>query len=130
MVTLSPMTVATVCHVGDPLQITCTASVEFIKWSVLQANKEIFSPVHINSRDSSVQMSQIVVEPATFTFVRTSVRGTSPLISTLSIDSLNTETTVKCTDVGNPLTSASTIIQIINSSNSKLIIIVRCKYQL
>ena len=31
MVKLSPEMVAPVCHVGDPLLLTCTASVEFIR---------------------------------------------------------------------------------------------------
>ena len=39
MLTLSPMMVAPVCRVGDPLQITCTASVDFIRWSILVVNE-------------------------------------------------------------------------------------------
>ena len=56
MVTLSPMMVAPVCRVGDPLQLTCTASVEFISWSILQPNEqgtieEVTNSVQINARD-------------------------------------------------------------------------------
>ena len=127
MVTLSPMMVAPVYCIGDPLQITCTTSVHFIRWSILQPNEqgmlvEVTSAL-INSRDAN-QISQRVVNFATFTFMRSSAQGASPLISTLSIDSVNiglNETIVKCTDIGNPMTSASTTIQIINDSNSKLI---------
>ena len=55
MVTLSPMMVAPVCRVGDPLQLTCTASVEFISWSILQPNEqgtieEVTNSVQINAR--------------------------------------------------------------------------------
>ena len=56
MVTLPPMTVAPVRRVGDPLQLTCTATVEFISWSVFRISeqgtleKEI-NNVPINSRD-------------------------------------------------------------------------------
>ena len=39
MLILSPMMVAPVCHVGDPLQLTCTASVEFIRWSIVVVNE-------------------------------------------------------------------------------------------
>ena len=125
MVTLSPMTVARVCRVGDQLQITCTASVEFIRWSILQANEQgtlvqATNYVQINSRDSSGQMSQIVLNSATFTFTRTSAQEESPLISTLFIDSVSiglNGTVVRCSDVANSMTSASlTTIQIIDIS--------------
>ena len=53
------------CHVEDPLQltITCTASVEFIRWSVFQVNvqgtlERIINNQAINSRDAS-QMTQV-----------------------------------------------------------------------
>ena len=92
MVTLSPMMVAPAC-LGDPLQLTCTASVQFIKWSILQPNEqgtlvEVINSVQINSRDAN-QMSPRVVNFATFTFMRSSTQGPSPLISTLSIDLVN-----------------------------------------
>ena len=59
-----------------------------------------------------------------FTFVRTSEQGaSSPLITTLSIDSVNIgliETVVHCSDVANPMTSVSnTTIQIIDTSQSE-----------
>ena len=122
MVTLSPVMVAPVCRVGEPLQITCTASVEFIKWNILQANEQgtlvEATSAQINSRDAN-QMSHIVVNSAEFTFTRTSARGDSSLISTLSIDSVSiglNGTVVRCSDVGNPMTSASTTIKIIDIS--------------
>ena len=125
MVTISPVMVAPVCLVGDPLQITCTAPVEFIKWSVFQLHEqELDNPVQINARDISQQMSQREVNSAIFTFMRISAQFASPLISTLSIDSVNirlNETTVKCTDVKNPMSSASTTIQITDSNTSKLV---------
>ena len=56
MLTLSPMMVAPVCRVGDPLQITCTALVEFIRWSFVVVNEhgiEEEITVSRNSRDPS-----------------------------------------------------------------------------
>ena len=130
MLTLSPMMVAPVCRIGAPLQITCTASVEFITWRILQANEqgmfvEAANPVHINSRDAN-QMSQRVVNTATFIFLRTSVQGASPLASTLSIDSVSiglNGTVVSCSEVGGSMTSASTTLHIIdaNATLSKLL---------
>ena len=127
MVTLSPMMVAPVCRVGDPLQLTCTASVEFISWSILQPNEqgtieEVTNSVQINARDTN-QMTERVVNYATFTFVRNSTQGDLPLISVLFVDSVSTGlngTVVHCTDLTNQMTSASTTIQIIDISQSKL----------
>ena len=92
MLTLSPMMVAPVCCIGDPLQLTCTGSVDFIRWSMFQPNEqgtlvEVISAVVINSRDAN-QMSQRVVNSTTFTFTRASFQGDLPLISILSIDSV------------------------------------------
>ena len=68
LLTLSPMMVAPVCSVGDPLQITCTASEEFIRWSILHLNEqgireEITNSVQINSRsrDANVQTQLALV---------------------------------------------------------------------
>ena len=106
MVTLTPMTVAPVCHVGDGLNLTCTASVDFIRWSI---NYEQGSQVDgeftmfITSRATTNQSKQIIVNSAIFSFVRNSV----PV--------------VHCRDASNPMTLASTTIQIMNIS-SKLAI--------
>ena len=124
MVSLSPMTVAPVCRVGDPLQITCTASVEFIKWSILQTNEqgtlvEVFNSVQINSRDANYQISQRSVNSSSFIFMRSSSQFSSPLISTLSINSVSislNETVVRCSEVGGSMTSASTTIHIIDTN--------------
>ena len=123
MVTLSPMTVAPVCRVGDPLQLTCTATVEFISWNVFRISEQGTHEMKINdelinSRDSN-QMAHTAVNSSTFTFSRSSAQGATPLISTLSIDSVNiglNETVVQCSDVVNTTVSALTTIQIIDIS--------------
>ena len=130
---LSPMTVAPVCRVGDPLQISCTASVEFIRWSIWQANEqgtlvEVTDSVQINSLDAN-QMSQREVKSAAFMFMRISAEDTTPLVSTLSIDSVNISlngTVVRCSEVGGSMTSASTTIQIIDIG--ELVKIFCCKF--
>ena len=130
MVTLSPMMVAPVCRVGDPLQITCTASVNFIKLSIVVLNEQgMAEEINVirNSDDPSPPPKQRIINSTTFTFTRTSAQGDSPLIFTLSIDSVNISlngTVVNCMDANNPMTleSASTIIQIIDTSNSKFAI--------
>ena len=124
MVTLSPMRVAPVCDVGDQLQLICTASVEFIRWSIMVVNDQGIAEeitANINSGDTSQQMSQRIINSTTFTFMRSSAQNRS-LVSTLSIDSVSTglnETLVRCREVGGSMTSASTTIHIIGGINSK-----------
>ena len=131
LVTLSPMSVAPVCRVGDPLQITCTvtASVRFISWGVFQINEQgtleqIVSDVLISSTGSNNQMTSITVNSVMFTFMRSSSQGASPLISTLSIDSVSiglNGTIVNCSDLTDSVRSASTTIQIIDTSQSEFV---------
>jgi hypothetical protein len=124
LLTLSPKSVAPVCHVGDPLLVTCTASVEFIKWSILQVNdqgtlEEATTSVQINSRDDN-QVVQRAMNSSTFLFTRTSPQLASPLVSILLVDSVSVDlngTVVNCSDVANPMTSTSTTIYI-SAANS------------
>ena len=122
MVTLSPMTVAPVCRVGDQLQVTCTASVEFIRWSLVVVNEHGMDEeitVSRNSRDPNPEPKERIINSTMFTFSRTSAEDALPLISTLSINSVSiglNETVVGCMDANNPMTSASTTIYIIDVS--------------
>ena len=93
MVTLSPMSVAPVCSVGDPLQLTCTAHVEVLRWNILRANEEgtlvnVVNSVVINSRDA-VQIRNTPLNSATIAFTRISAQGASPLVTTLGQIKLN-----------------------------------------
>jgi hypothetical protein len=78
----------------------------------------------------SNQSVLLQVNSTTFTFIRNSSRSFLPLIVTLSIDSVSiglNGTVVNCMEVGNSMSIASTIIQIIDTSNGEwanLIIIV------
>ena len=125
MLMLSPMKTVPVCRVGDTATIKCTASSHFISWSILRqsTHERVINDQIINSRDA-IQMPAVeTVNSTTFTFVRSSAHEASPLISTLSIDSVSigfNGTVVNCTDVQNPTISASTIIQIIDTSSSEL----------
>ncbi len=120
------MIVAPVCHVGDPLQLTCTAalagSVQTIRWSIFRVINEqgtlseITNSVLIDNSDAN-QIKSNEVASVTFTYARISAQGASPLISTLSIDSVRSElngTVVNCSDIANPMTFASTTIQIVD----------------
>ena len=126
--TLSPATIAPVCHGDDSLQLTCTASdsVEFLGWTLMQLVNEQgmieeFSPMYIGANSLSPQPMPIVVNSTTITIRRISARGASPLVSTLSFDSIGiglNGTVVNCADETNSMAPASksTTIYIINIS--------------
>ena len=129
MVTLSPVMVAPVCHVGDPLQLTCTAAlggyVQAIRWSIFSVTddqgtlSEITNSVLIDNSDDN-QRKTSEVNSVTFIYVRISDQEDSSLVSTLSIDSVSiglNGTVVNCSDVSNSTTSASTTIYI-SAANS------------
>ena len=125
--TLSPMTVAPVCHVGDPVQLACMSPVRSLRWSILQVNDqgtlvEVTNSVLIDASDDN-QRKQRVVNSTAFTFTRNSSQGASPLISILSIDSVSiglNGTVVRCSDAANPMISASINISIISDANSTI----------
>ena len=124
MVTLFPMTVAPVCHVGDTLNLTCIAYVKIIGWS--------FKVVNHQGRDEEItrfiyyrgpvnQTLRIKVNSTTFSLRRISARFALPHISTLSIDSVSiglNGTEVSCMNAINSMISASSTIQIIDTSTN------------
>ena len=127
IISLSPniMSVAPVCHVGDLLQLTCTASVEFLEWNMSVVNEHgrlrVITAFR-NSRDMTQQPTLVVVNDTSFTFMRSSARNATPLVSTLAINSTSiglNGTVVRCSDVADPMISASTTIQIIDTSQSE-----------
>ena len=112
------------CRTGDPLQLTCTASVESgIKWSIFnRVNEQIVSDVLITIGSTNNQRTTITVDSVTLTHVRISAQGASPLTSTLSIDSVSwNRTVVNCSDLLDSTTSAVTTIQIIDTSQSEFV---------
>ena len=122
MVTLTPMMVAPACVLG-PLRPTCTASVDFMQWSIVVVNEqgmdEEITAIR-NSLDPSPPPKERKINSTyIFTFTRTSAQAESPFISTLYIDSVSiglNETVGHCMDANNPMTSASTTINIIDVS--------------
>ena len=115
-VTLVPVVVAPVCQVGDQLELTCNTTGSFLRWSLTVGNEQGMVQEHqrnINSQDESQQTSQVMVNSATLTFMRTSGQGISPLISTLVIDSVSSAlnvTVVYCEDVGASIIASTTVL--------------------
>ena len=127
VVTLSPMSVAPVCRVGDPLQITCTSNMDFIRWSITVVNEQGMEEeivVSRNSRDPSPPPRERIINSTLFTFSRISAEDALPLKTTLTINSTSiglNGTVVHCMNASysNAITSASTTIKIVDTSNSK-----------
>ena len=70
---------------------------------------------NINSQDRSQQVSTVTLNSTTFTFMRSSTQGMTPLVSTLVISSVSialNETIIHCIDASTSL-MASTTIQIL-----------------
>ena len=115
MVTLSPTSVAPVCRVGDPLELTCISSGSFLRWVFIVSNEQGIPQEYgrsVNSQDGSQQMSTIELNSTTFTYMRTSDQRMVPLISTLVIDSVNrylNGTEVYCLDLATSTNTSTTI---------------------
>ena len=120
------------CSVGDPLELKCTAvlagSVQTIRWSIFRVINdqgtlsEITNSVLIDNNDAHQRKTKEVAS-VTFTYARISAQRASPLVSTLSIDSVSiglNGTVVRCSDVANPMISASTTIYIRSAANSTI----------
>ena len=131
--TLFPTSVASVCSVGDPLQLTCTAPVESgIKWDIFQSEStfRFVDDVVITLGSAKNQTTLATVNSVMFTFTKVSDPGASPLVSTLSIDSVSiglNGTVVNCSDLSDSTTSAATTTQIIDTHQSEFVIIVVTK---
>ena len=113
------------CSVGDPLHLTCTASVEAgIKWNIFRVDVNGIGDVLITVGSAKNQMIPMTVDSVMFTFIKNSAPGATPLVSTLSVDSVSiglNGTIVNCSDLSDSMTSAATTIQIIDTSQSEFI---------
>ena len=121
--TLSPPSVAPVCRVGDPLELTCSSTGSLIEWSFIVGDEQgVLLNYHrlITSQEISGRVLMLLVNSTTFTFMRTSSQGSLPLVSTLVIDSVNrylNGTEVHCLDV-ETFATASTTIHLFENSMS------------
>jgi hypothetical protein len=125
MLTLSPMSVAPVCRVEAPLQLTCKAFARNIQWNFMivdEQGKNEDITMFSTASALSDQPMPITVNSTTFTLIRNSSQNVLPLIATLFIDSVGAGlngTVVNCLDPGNSMSAASTAIQIIDTSNGE-----------
>jgi hypothetical protein len=135
------------CQAGDPLELTCTTNgITFIRWNFTARNSlgklREYGPAFINSEDESQQISVIRVNATTFTIMRTSARGSSPLVSTMVINPVNRDlngTVVNCEDIGTSMTATTTLHYVDKSMHdillfnffkvvANIILLVECPY--
>lgn len=80
---------------------------------------------NINLNDSSQQTSTEMVNSTPFNFSRTSTRGVTPLISTLTTVSMSNDlngTVVECLEVDGPMAVESTVILVIDINHCEFLI--------
>ena len=106
---------ALVCQIGDPLELTCSTTGSFLRWTLTVSNEQGTPQEYqrnINSQDGSWQTSEVIVNSTTFTFMRTSDQDSLPLVSTLVVSFVGRDlngVVLYCTDVGASVTSVTTI---------------------
>ena len=118
---ISPFPRATVCRVGDQLEVTCRGTVNesVLDWEFVstEANDRIDSTV-----SSTQQVQELVPSHSTvFIFSRASERGTLPLVSTLVIGSVGLPlngSTITC--MGSPSAVATTTVHIVGENDGEL----------
>ena len=116
VVTLYPEEVASVCEVGDQLELSCNISGSFQRWSFTVGTEQGMLQEYrrnINNEDGSQLASNVItVNSTTFTFMRTSDQGILPLVSTLVINFVSRDlngVTVYCADVSASMSASTTI---------------------
>ena len=107
---------APVCQAEDQLELTCITNGTFVRWSFTVRNDQgrLQEYPRFISQDGTQQTheSQITVNSTTFTFMRTSAQGSSPLTSTLVVNSVSSAlngTVVHCEDAETSMTATTTI---------------------
>ena len=118
---MSPFPRATVCHIGDQLEVTCRGTVNesVLDWEFVftGTNDRIIRTV-----TSTQQIQDIVPSHSTvFMFSRTSEVGTLPLMSTFEIAAvrlpLNGSTIICMTD--SPSAVATTTVHIVGENDGR-----------
>ena len=128
LVTLSPSGVAQVCA-RQQLEVTCTTNETSLVWNFVPTlvddqGRSIRQDWFIASTDLSQQLQQLTVNFTTFTFVRSSARQSSPLVSTMTIvnssGALNMSG-IRCTEIVNNqlATAASSTIQVVGDTDNQ-----------
>ena len=103
-VTVSPSPKAAVCQAGDRLEVKCNSTESAIQWSLTLMGMNDLVEISISS--TTIAIPRATINSSRITVLRTSERGTVPLISTLVIssvsesESLNGTLNITCMELG------------------------------
>ena len=121
--TISPSSRATVCRIGDQLEVMCSTNDSFLDWEFVFAgtNDRIDSTVTSTQGVQDVHTSHSTV----FIFSRTSEQGTLPLVSTLEISSVGQNlngSTITCMESTSNVMApmATTTVHIVGKNDGRL----------
>ena len=122
---LSPSETAPVCN-GGQLKVTCTTTGSFLRWNITLVESEIIPNTYertFTSTGLNAMREPVVVNSTIISFIRTSAKGESPLISKLLVNPISRTfngSRVKCIEL--PLgRSESTVVHVMDFDY-------RCKY--
>ena len=123
VVTLSPLPRATVCNVGDRLEVSCTTNASVLTWSLMYISENGMVEEHSDIIISSTAMAQPtrMINSSIVTFTRRSELRSSPLISSMIIGSVSmglNGTRITCMEFG-ATTEANTVIYIVPSQSGR-----------
>ena len=89
-VTISPSPMATVCNVGDRLEVNCTATGSVLTWTLMYSSGNGMAEQH-----SEIITSSLMTQPtirhnsSVITFMRRSESRMTPLVSSVEIGSVS-----------------------------------------
>ena len=123
MVTLSPSPRATVCNVGDRIEVNCTTNASVLTWNFMYISENGMVEEHSDIIISSTAMTQLtrMINSSIVTFTRRSEPRNSPLISSRTIDSVSMDlngTRITCMEFG-ATTEVTIAIYIVPSQSGR-----------
>ena len=121
-VTVSPSPVATVCHVGDRLEVTCNTTASVLIWSLMYISENGMAEQHSEIVTSgSMTQPTITINSSVVSFMRRSEPRSAPLISSMVIGSVSVAlngTRITCMEFGTTI-EATTIMYVVPSQSGR-----------
>lgn len=121
-VTISPSPVATVCGVGNRLEVNCTTNASILIWSLMYISESGMVETHseIITSNARIQPTTMITS-SVITFSRRSDLRITPLTSSMAIGSVSmglNGTRITCMELGATL-EATTVIYIVPNLNGR-----------
>ena len=126
IVTISPYGIVSVCS-GGHLELMCSTTGTFLRWYTRPNIENEVTRTYTRTLSSiSVvnNVAPLMINSTTFSFSRTSIQGSLPLVSRLVISPISkilNGTEVKCEDVIMGINSSTTTIHVIKNNLGELL---------